>query len=90
MSLSREEGERFTEWLNQNTKLRERSVRDVVSRLRRVMGMMDPLKPQTKEELTYRLSEQREFNQTSASVRSQLKRAAMLYRRFCQEAGVES
>lgn len=80
--LTDDEERQFRRWLESNTDLRDRSVSDVISRTRRVMRMIDPTEPASDNELEFRLSEQGEFVDCSMSVKSQLKRAARLYRRF--------
>ena len=82
MAMSHDDSKQFTAWLEQNTSLAARSIRDVVSRTRRVQKMLNPLKAESREELAFRLSKNREYNAASASVKSQLKRAAELYRRY--------
>jgi hypothetical protein len=82
VALPPDERDRFRQWLEDNTVLARRSVTDVVSRASRVVSMVDPLQPKTKEELAYRLSEVPEYRRCPPAVRSQLKRAAMLFRSF--------
>lgn len=55
---------------------------DVISRLQRVYGFVDVLGAESMNELHFRLSESPQFNDCSPFVRSQLKRAATLYREF--------
>lgn len=80
--LEGEEGRRFRRWLESNTDLGDRSISDVISRTRRVMRMIDPIEPESENELAFRLNEESEYVECSMSVKSQLKRAARLYRRF--------
>lgn len=74
--------EQFEGWLNENTDLSRRSRSDVVSRVRRVNTYIDPLGARDEEELELRIKRAPVFLECSASVRSQLKRAAILYRQF--------
>lgn len=89
MTLEGDEQRRFRRWLRRRTSLGERSVGDVVSRTRRVMRMLDPLAPEDADELEFRLKQNDEFVECSMSVKSQLKRAAGLYRRFVDQDGRE-
>lgn len=72
----------FREWLAQQTTLSKRSISDTLSRAKRVAAMVDIVSPTSENELAFRLQESSEFGSCSASVRSQLKRAAVLYRNF--------
>lgn len=72
----------FRAWLERVTDLSGRSVRDTVSRTRRVAKMIDILAPKSDHELNFRLQESGDYQACSASVRSQLKRAASSYRNF--------
>lgn len=82
MTLQGDQERRFRNWLTENTSLKDRSIGDVLSRTRRVMRIVNPLAPETVNELEYRLRQKSQYTQCSVSVRSQLKRAAKLYRRF--------
>lgn len=72
----------FKTWLAVERKMTTRSVNDVVSRLHRVSSIIDPLKPESVAELSFVLSQRIEFCEYSRCVRSQLKRAATLYREY--------
>ena len=72
----------FERWLCDKVGFQERTARDTLSRLRRVSTMTDALKPKSEDELLFRLKQSDEFLRCSPSVRSQLKRAAVLYREF--------
>jgi|GEM_PF-810043 len=74
--------EEFRAWLHRNTSFRERSINDTVSRAKRAFLLIDILSPRTENELVYNLHECNDFTRCTPSVRSQLKRAAMLYRNF--------
>lgn len=74
--------DQFAEWLEEHTNLSGRSRNDVISRLRRVHKLVDPLRVQDENELEYRLRKTDRFPTYSSSVKSQLKRAAVLYRQF--------
>lgn len=84
--LSNTERKAFRTWLRANTELADRSISDVISRTSRVMGMINPLEAESDNELEFRLKERQAFVDCSVSVRSQLKRAARLYRRFVRES----
>jgi hypothetical protein len=85
MTMTEEEAHRFSDWLQARTELQVRSIRDVVSRTRRLLTMVDPVKSWSREELTYRLSLRSDYSEATPAVRSQLKRAAELYRMFKAE-----
>lgn len=72
----------FRAWLREKAQLEPRSVGDVVSRVKRAMGYADLLAPTSDYELVFRLQESGAYRECSTSVRSQLKRAAQLYREF--------
>ena len=72
----------FRAWLRTEARLGPRSVGDVVSRVKRAMGYADLLAPVSDYELVFRLQESGAYRECSTSVRSQLKRAAQLYREF--------
>lgn len=82
VALAPEERQCFRRWLEDSTQLSRRSRDDVLSRAGRVMTMIDPLQPKSRAELAYRLSESPEYQGCSSTVRSQLKRAAVLFRKF--------
>ena len=70
----------FRRWLELEKRLSQRSINDVVSRLKRVSSLIDPLKPESAPELSFLLSQSLQFRACDHCVRSQLKRAATLYR----------
>lgn len=72
----------FKEWLTSNTKLTEYSVRDVVSRLKRISLHLDVMAPSSYKELSTKFNEISESYGYNYSIKSQLKRAAKLYRQF--------
>jgi hypothetical protein len=72
----------FERWLSGEIGFQERTARDTLSRLRRVSAMIDVLEPQSEDELLFRLKQSDEYPRCSPSVRSHLKRAAVLYREF--------
>lgn len=70
----------FSEWLKNSKHFSERSVRDVVSRCKRVSKIVeqDDINNQTTELLI----ESESFNAMSVYIKSQLKRAIALYLEF--------
>lgn len=76
--------EAFTVWLKKEVGLSPRSAADLVSRVRRAMGFTDILAPESDHELVFRLQDTRGYRKCTPSVRSQIKRAARLYREFRQ------
>jgi len=72
----------FKSWLESAVGLRQRSASDVVSRVKRAMALADVLGAASDHELRFRLEESSAYRDCSSSVRSQLKRAAQLYRQF--------
>jgi hypothetical protein len=72
----------FSAWLTKSTDLTTRSLRDLVSRARRVNSMVDIAKTKSAAELEYKLSESAEFLECTPTVRSQLRRASKLYKDF--------
>ena len=72
----------FYDWLRQNTELSGRSLNDVVSRANRVATLTNLLAPKNDEAFVFALTQSAGYRQATPSVRSQLKRAALLYRRF--------
>lgn len=75
----------FRTWLRRRTTLTQRSINDVVSRAKRVAGLIPLDGPADDEELTVLLRRKREYMDRSPSVRSQLKKAALLYRKFTEQ-----
>jgi hypothetical protein len=74
----------FREWLLSSTDLGPRSVSDVCSRLGRLSTMIDLNQVRSNRELCIALLQSDLFEQQSKSIRSQLKRSAMLYLQFLQ------
>lgn len=72
----------FRRWLEMELGLTRRSAGDVVSRVKRIIGFEDPLVVGSEAELRFRLEGHRGYRDLPASIRSQLKRAAVLYRQF--------
>lgn len=72
----------FRRWLERGEGLSQRSAADVVSRVKRALTFADIMAPLSDNELVFRLQECSAFRECSLSVRSQLKRAARLYREF--------
>ena len=72
----------YRSWLEREKALSPRSLSDVVSRTKRVSALVDILKPSSEEELRYQLGLNPGYRQCTMSVRSQLKRAAVLYREY--------
>ncbi|MDP8245043.1 MAG: hypothetical protein P9L94_13240 [Candidatus Hinthialibacter antarcticus] len=90
--LTTEHGIKFNEfkvWLRQNTDLTERTVCDMISRLKRLTAFINPLSAPDSEMLYYLIRTNEHFKNSSPSVRSQLKRAGTLYREFYFKKGVE-
>lgn len=74
----------FRNWLTASRNLTRRSLGDVVSRTRRVVDWMDILAPESDAEAIFRLSQDQRFEECTDNVKSQLKRATLLYREFSQ------
>lgn len=72
----------YTAWLATHTGLAGRTLRDVVSRTRRVVGLVDLTNVRSEAEVDFRLSESTAFLSCSPSVQSQLRRAAKLYSQY--------
>lgn len=77
----------FRAWLEAETGLGSRAVSDTVSRARRASRLIDLVAGASPGDLRYRLEQRVEFQSCSASVKSQLKRAATLYREFADRRG---
>ncbi|MFU8947539.1 DNA cytosine methyltransferase [Mycetocola zhadangensis] len=75
--------EDFNEWLTQHLGLDHRSASDVVSRLRRANGLV-PLPAEANERYLNALSASAGFQALGVSIRSQLRRAAILFIQFCE------
>jgi hypothetical protein len=63
-------------------KLKEKSARDVLSRIRRVAGFIHLKENMTKDNLLAKLSQERSFQNLTVSVRGQLRRAIRLFKEF--------
>lgn len=70
----------FEKWLYENQLLKLRSSRDVCSRLKRVMNILNL--EEINEQTIQKLNTNDEFNTFSVSVKSQLRRAVKLYLKF--------
>ncbi|MGD9504878.1 MAG: hypothetical protein AB7W37_08185 [Syntrophobacteraceae bacterium] len=72
----------YRSWLKKEKALSPRSVSDILSRTKRVSVLVDVLKPSSEEELKYLLGVNPNYRRCTMTVRSQLKRAAILYREY--------
>lgn len=79
----------FREWLLANTKLSHRSARDVVSRYLRIKKIFDPEIPKTDEEFVFQWRNSKEYQDCTTTVRSQIKRAGLLYRQYKKETNAK-
>jgi urease accessory protein UreF len=79
--------EEFRKWLRAHVRLGERSVNDVISRATRAARLAPIDTAKSENELAFRLNEAREFRTMTATVRSQVKRAATLYLTFIKNPG---
>ncbi|MDR6125205.1 hypothetical protein QFZ87_004802 [Bacillus sp. SLBN-46] len=75
----------FKEWLEKNTGLKGKSVRDVISRLKRVEKIIDLNLNATYEQILEELDKNEEFSNLTTYVKPQIKRAVKLYKKFVQE-----
>jgi uncharacterized protein YabN with tetrapyrrole methylase and pyrophosphatase domain len=75
----------FKDWLAKNTGLKGKSVRDVISRLRRVEKIIDLNLDATYEQILEELDKNEEFSNLTPFVKPQIKRAVKLYKKFVQE-----
>ena len=73
---------KYAEWLVRSAGLENRSARDVISRTRRVGGMISLDSKMQTCDLLHELGKKEQFKQLTISVRSQLRRALKLYRDF--------
>ncbi len=76
--------ERFAAWLELSIPMSERSRRDVCSRLSRLAAMVDITGIRSGDDLRVALIRSSAFSDLGTSVRSQLKRAGLLYLRFLE------
>ena len=74
--------EEFGQWVAETTGLEGRSLRDVLSRARRVRTILDLTNAHSVAEVDYRLAKCPDFAALTPSAQSQLRRAARLYCRF--------
>lgn len=74
--------EQFNEWLIANTNLSDKSVRDVISRLKRVSTFINLNVTSSKDEIIYKLSQNSNFKSLNMDIRSQLKKAIKLYKEY--------
>lgn len=77
-----EQASDFVCWLRENEGLKEKSARDVLSRLKRASKIVDLSQRIPDEDLLFEISKTPEFKKMSMSVRSQIKRAIKLYRKY--------
>ncbi len=75
---------RYRLWLQKQVKLTERSLGDLVSRTKRVRGMVDLSTLKTDDHVDAALLMNSLFKAQTMSVKSQLRRAAKLYVQFRQ------
>jgi hypothetical protein len=85
-----EREQEFRGWLERNLQLGDRARGDIVSRAKRAAGLVNLTTAKSDSELAYRLSEAREFKKLTMTVRSQVKRAATLYRQFLDSGSSKS
>src|SRR5262245_46625217 len=78
------DGGAFRKWLKDHAKLSHRASTDVMSRARRALAFVDVLSPSSDGEMALRLRENEAYLSCSVTVRSQIRRAAVLFRRFKQ------
>lgn len=76
------ESEEYRVWLKRHTKLGTRAIGDTLSRAKRASAFA-PLKgPADENQIAFQLRSNPEFMRCTPSVRSQIKKAVVLYRRF--------
>ena len=73
------ERELFKAWLRQNTNYSDAVICDIVSRVKRADGILEW---SDDEVYDFYLTRETKFKELSVSVRSQIKKATELYRRF--------
>lgn len=74
--------EKFKEWLMQNKKMKPRSARDVLSRVKRVSSYVNVTMDVDDSDLVNLLEKNSEFSRLSKFVRPQMRRALVLYREY--------
>jgi hypothetical protein len=72
----------FRVWLGSHTDLGERAIGDTVSRAKRAAGLISIEGAANESQVRYLLENTSEYQKCTASVRSQLKKAVLLYRSF--------
>ena len=72
----------FKTWLKQNTKLGDRAIKDVVSRLKRAKNYVDIGKEKNAKNLISQMDDNPNFRALSITVQSQLRRAIRLYTQY--------
>ena len=72
----------FKQWLSRNTKLSERSIRDVASRAKRGLNMIKDSDDKLTNEHINSLLRSKEYLKLSMSVKSQVKRSLEYYIKF--------
>lgn len=75
-------GDAFREWLASRTDLGERAIGDTVSRAKRAAGLISIEGSADENHVRYLLEGNSQFLKCTPSVRSQIKKAVLLYRRF--------
>ncbi len=74
----------FREWLDEKTNYKKATKSDIVSRLKRA----DKIHPMVVEDVyLFYLSNEKEFQDMTASVKSQIRKAIKLYLEFRKELG---
>ncbi len=74
--------EAFRAWLGRHTKLGERAVGDTVSRAKRASALIALEGPADENHIGSLFKRNSDYLKCTPSVRSQLKKAVLLYRRF--------
>jgi hypothetical protein len=77
---------RFEVWLNQSERLSDRSAKDVVCRVRRASHFISIDSKMETVDLLHKMNKAEEFKILSTAVRSQLRRAVKLYRKYRGDA----
>ena len=72
--------EGFLSWLRTDRHMRERSARDTVCRLKRALRIVS--EDSVSDSIIVKLNEADEFNKLSMFIKSQLRRAVVLYQEF--------
>ena len=72
----------FRAWLGRHTKLRDRAVGDTISRAKRASTLIALEGPADENQIGFLLKKNPEYLKCTPSVRSQLKKAVLLYRTF--------